>query len=1180
MARPPMKATTTTDADTLFERANHRLDALAERFDRHRPLLAPLALSAVIAWIAACENPQPPNLCGVIPQQTITVGESASVTACFDDPNGAALRFQVWTSDAGVVEAAGVGASVTITAMSPGNALVTILADNGFGLKAQQSFAVLVPNRTPLAVGEIANREVAVGDSVTVDVSSYFSEPDGQPLTYSAESDSSVTILSVADAMVTVVAVSKGTRTVTLTATDPGGLTAAQSFMVTVPNRAPLAEGSLSDQTIEVGDTASMSMSPYFVDLDGDALTYAVESSDATVIAAMVTEDMVSIMAVAKGAASVTVTATDDEGLTATQTFGAMVPNRPPLVMDSIPARTVAVGETAAVAMAPFFSDPDEDALTYTATVGDPAVAAASPVGGSVEVTAIAKGRTTVTVTATDTEGLAVAQDFAITVPNRGPVGVGEFSERTVQVDSVITVELAPHFTDPDGDALAYAAATSDSTVVTAAAVGTAVTVTGVARGQATVTVTATDTEGLVATQRFSVTVPNRAPMVASLINARRIPRKETETLDLTGAFSDPDGDSLTYEVVSSVRRLATGTVAGVELTLSAWWTGTTIFTVTASDPEGLTARQEFQVTVTRALRPNRPPVVTNPPLPPPVAIGESFTTNLNAHFADPDNDALTFSAVSSDPGVAVVKVSGRTLEVRMVSKGAARIKVTAVDTRGESTTVEFTIHTEGLPGRNLEPVIIARFSDVTLSPGGTLSINLGSHFEDPNDDPLTYGASSSDDAVAAVAIVSGSTLRITAAGLGTATVTATAADPLSLEASLSLEVAVETGGGGNRRPRVTQAIAFQTLEIGGTSTIDLAGHFSDPDGNPLTFAAESSSPGAATAEVSGSELTVTGVAAGTTTITVSARDSGGLSATHSFDVTVPGANQAPYVRQGVYDRTIVTGAVLHVFPSTHFWDDYDGSKLRYSVTSSNSSVVRIDAGALTQSYRLRAVASGTSTISLSATDSEGLKTEISFTLTVGNNAPRVTTQVSAMTLAVGELDTLDASSVFEDSDDGDRLRFTASSSNNAIASVRVWWDQQTGDVFEFEGKAVGEATATLAATDQGGLKTEWSVTVTVDDNEPPRVEDRFPSKIIDLPVGETLTYTLADYFEDEEDGDNLTYSASSNGSKATVEVSNGILRVIGVGFLAVETITVTAADTGGKTASQSFRVLAKPNTG
>ena len=77
-----------------FEPANHRLDALAERFDRHRPLLAPLALSAVIAWIVACENPQPPNLCGVIPQQTITVGESASVTACFDDPNGAALRFQ------------------------------------------------------------------------------------------------------------------------------------------------------------------------------------------------------------------------------------------------------------------------------------------------------------------------------------------------------------------------------------------------------------------------------------------------------------------------------------------------------------------------------------------------------------------------------------------------------------------------------------------------------------------------------------------------------------------------------------------------------------------------------------------------------------------------------------------------------------------------------------------------------------------------------------------------------------------------------------------------------------------------------------------------------------------------------------------------------------------------------
>ena len=91
------------------------------------------------------------------------------------------------------------------------------------------------------------------------------------------------------------------------------------------------------------------------------------------------------------------------------------------------------------------------------------------------------------------------------------------------------------------------------------------------------------------------------------------------------------------------------------------------------------------------------------------------------------------------------------------------------------------------------------------------------------------------------------------------------------------------------------------------------------------------------------------------------------------------------------------------------------------------------------------------------------------------------------------------------------------------------------------------------------------------------RLEIRVDDRGLGIGSGPTGTYQI---YEDEEDGDNLTYSASSNGSKVTVEVSNGILRVIGVSYLAVETITVTATDTGGKTASQSFRVLAKPNTG
>ena len=306
-----------------------------------RGIVAGWAAMMAAGALLACEPPQAPAVCGAIPQQTIVVGESVTVTACFDDPDGDMLGYQVWTSDPGVATVIGSGATVTVTAVRPGNALVTILADNRHGLKAQQSFQVLVPNRPPVAIGEIADREVMVGNSATLDLSGYFSEPDGQALSYTVASDSSVARASVTGAALTVVAVAKGTTAVTLTATDPGGLKATQSFRVTVPNRSPVAEGTVSAQTVEVGDTTTVDMSPFFSDPDGDALSYSAVTSDTTVTAVRVVDSVVLAMAIAKGEATITVTATDREGLAATQNFLVTVPNRAPVVADAIPAQTI-----------------------------------------------------------------------------------------------------------------------------------------------------------------------------------------------------------------------------------------------------------------------------------------------------------------------------------------------------------------------------------------------------------------------------------------------------------------------------------------------------------------------------------------------------------------------------------------------------------------------------------------------------------------------------------------------------------------------------------------------------------------------------------------------------------------------------------------------------------------------
>ena len=89
---------------------------------------------------------------------------------------------------------------------------------------------------------------------------------------------------------------------------------------------------------------------------------------------------------------------------------------QPPVAVGDTPELTVYVGSTDSVDLAEYFSDPDGDVLTYTATTSDPEVATASVSGSAVMVSGVSPGTDTVTVTATDPGGLSAVQAFTVTV--------------------------------------------------------------------------------------------------------------------------------------------------------------------------------------------------------------------------------------------------------------------------------------------------------------------------------------------------------------------------------------------------------------------------------------------------------------------------------------------------------------------------------------------------------------------------------------------------------------------------------------------------------------------------------------------------------------------------------------------------------------------------------------------
>ena len=111
----------------------------------------------------------------------------------------------------------------------------------------------------------------------------------------------------------------------------------------------------------------------------------------------------------------------------------------------------------------------------------------------------------------------------------------------------------------------------------------------------------------------------------------------------------------------------------------------------------------------------------------------------------------------------------------------------------------------------------------------------------------------------------------------------------LALSASTPVAVAAWMVGCGEDEllpPVAVGSIPGLTVEVDSTESVGLAGYFSDPDGDELSYAASSSNDGVATVAISGDSVAVTGVASGSAEITVTASD-GSFSALQDFTASV-----------------------------------------------------------------------------------------------------------------------------------------------------------------------------------------------------------------------------------------------------------------------------------------------------
>jgi len=251
---------------------------------------------------------------------------------------------------------------------------------------------------------------------------------------------------------------------------------------------------------------------------------------------------------------------------------------------------------------------------------------------------------------------------------------------------------VAGSFTEPDGEALSYAATGLPPGVSIDATSGALTGELGYfAAGSYTTTIIARDSWGAETSQAFQWEVANlnRSPEPVGSVPPQQALEREAISLDLAAAFADPDNEALSFEATG----LPPGVVIGTDGVLSGapanGSAGNYASVVTATDPHGASAEQAVDWII---IEDNTAPLVVSTLPDQHNTEGDSVHVDTSAAFFDEDGDALSWSAANLPPGLAIDPATGVvTGTLGNQAAGGYFVTITATDPDGSAASEPFT---------------------------------------------------------------------------------------------------------------------------------------------------------------------------------------------------------------------------------------------------------------------------------------------------------------------------------------------------------------------------------------------------------------------------------------------------------------------------------------------------------
>ena len=833
---------------------------------------------------------------------TLVEGASAVLTATVQ-PENAGNKTLEWSSSNAAV--ATVDQSGKVTAVAQGKATITVKSTDGSNVSATCEITVLQ------LVSGITLNETAVtlneGQSTQLTATVTPTTADNKTLEWSSSNAAVATV----DQNGKVTAVAQGKATITVKSTDGSNVSATCEITVT-----KLVSGiTLNETAVTLNEGQSTQLTATVTPATADNKTLEWSTSNAAVATV---DQNGKVTAVAQGKATITVKATDGSNVSATCeiTVTKLVSG----IAVSPTSLTLAEGETGQLtAIVP----DDADNKTVEWSSNNTAVATVDQDG---KVTAVAQGKATITVKATD--GSNVSATCEITVLQL--VSGITLNETAVTLNEGQSTQLTATVTPATADNKTLEWSSNNTAVATVDQNGK---VTAVAQGKATITVKATDGSNVSATCEITV-----LQLVSGItLNETAVTLNEGQSTQLTATVTPATADNKTLEWSTSNAAVATVDQNGK---VTAVAQGKATITVKSTDGSNISATCEITVLqLVSGITLNETAVTLN----------EGQSTQLTATVTPATADNKTLEWNSSNAAVATVDQNGK---VTAVAQGKATITVKSTDGSNVSATCEITV-TKLVSGIAVSP------TSLTLAEGETGQLTAIV----PDDaDNKTVEWSSNNTAVATV----DQDGKVTAVAQGKATITVMATDGSNASATCEITVV-----------KLVTSIELNEIAITlneGQST-QLTATVTPATADNQTLEWSTSNAAVATVDQNGK---VTAVAQGKATITVKSTDGSNVSATCEITVVKP----VTAIELSETDIEMIEGTVTVITARVLPEDATDSTVIWYSL---DEAIATVSDGTIT------AIAEGETIIVAEAADGSGVKAECRVTVQKENGVSDVT---------------------------------------------------------------------------------------------------------------------------------------------------------------------------------------------